>query len=226
MTTSGTASFDLDIVEICEEAFEQAGLELRSGYDLKTARRSLNLLSLDWSNRGYNLWTVEQGTVPLLTAVSTYDLPADTIDLVEMVIRQTTGSTTTDISVQRIGMATYATIPVKDTQGRPVQVWVNRQITPQVTVWPVPSSDDYTLVYWRLRRIQDAGTSGELTFDIPQRFLPCLISGLAYKIALKRPEAEGRLDRLKADYEESWLLASSEDREKTTMRLVPMRMSI
>ena len=226
MATSGTATFNLDVVEIIEEAYEQAGLELRSGYDLKTARRSLNLLSLDWTNRGYNLWTVEQGTVPLLANVATYSLPADTIDLVEMVIRQTTGSTTTDIAVTRIGMATYATIPVKDTLGRPVQVWVDRQIAPQVTVWPVPSTNNYTLVYWRMRRIQDAGTSGEMTFDIPQRFLPCLVSGLALKIASKRPEAETRVVRLKADYEEAWLAASTEDREKTTMRVIPARMSI
>jgi hypothetical protein len=226
MTTSGTATFNLDIVEIVEESFEQAGLELRSGYDLKTARRSLNLLSLEWASRGYNLWVIEQGTVPLLTGVATYSLPADTIDLVEMVIRQTTGSTTTDIAVTRIGMSTYATIPVKTTQGRPVQVWVNRQTTPQVTVWPVPPSTSYTLVYWRMRRIQDAGSSGELTFDIPQRFLPCLVAGLALKIAAKRPEAEARIPRLKADYEEAWLAASTEDREKTTMRVVPARMSI
>lgn len=227
MTTSGTATFDLDIVEIVEEAYEQTGSELRSGYDLKTARRSLNLLALDFANRGYNLWVVEQGSVPLLTGVATYTLPADTIDLVEMVIRQTTGSTTTDIAATRIGMATYATIPVKATTGRPVQVWVNRQITPQVTVWPVPSSTAYTLVYWRLRRIQDAGSSGELTFDIPQRFLPCLTTGLAYKLAMKRDGvSEEKLNRLKAEYEESWLAASTEDREKVTARFVPARMSI
>ena len=174
----------------------------------------------------HNLWTDEQGTVALLTSTPAYALPADTIDLVEMVIRQTTGSTTTDIAVTRIGMSTYATIPVKDTEGRPVQVWVDRQVAPQVTVWPVPSSNDYTLVYWHMRRIQDAGTSGEMTFDIPERFLPCLISGLALKIASKRPEAEERIPRLKAEYEEAWLAASTEDREKTTMRVVPARMSI
>lgn len=221
MATSGTAAFNLDIVEIIEEAYEQAGLELRSGYDMKTARRSLNLLAIDWSNRGYNLWTVEQAVVPLLTGVATYALPADTIDVVEMVISSTSGTTTTDIAVTRIGMATYATIPVKATQGRPVQVWVDRQITPQITVWPVPPDDTYTLKYWRLRRIQDAGTSGELTFDIPTRFLPCLISGLAYKIALKRPGQEARLERLKSEYEGAWIEAATEDREKVTMRIVP-----
>jgi hypothetical protein len=221
MATSGTASFNLDIVELIEEAYEQAGLEMRSGYDLRTARRSLNLLSLDWANRGYNLWTVEQGAIALLTGIDTYLLPADTIDLVETVIRQGT----TDIAITRIGMTTYATIPVKTTRGRPVQIWVDRQIAPRIVVWPVPSDSTYTLIYYRLRRIQDSGTSGETTFDIPQRFLPCLISGLAYKIAMKRPEAETRLERLKTEYEESWLLASTEDREKVTMRIVPARSS-
>lgn len=221
MATSGTSAFNLEIVEIIEEAYEQAGLELRSGYDMKTARRSLNLLAIDWASRGYNLWTVEQAVVPLLTGVATYALPDDTIDVVEMVISSTSGATTTDIALARIGMATYATIPVKETQGRPVQVWVDRQITPQITVWPVPPDDTYTFKYWRLRRIQDAGTSGELTFDIPTRFLPCLISGLAYKIALKRVSDENRLNRLKSEYESSWLEASTEDREKVTMRIVP-----
>lgn len=226
MATSGTATFNLDIVEIVEDAYEQAGLELRSGYDLKTARRSLNLLALDWANRGYNLWVVEEGSVPLLTGVATYLLPADTIDLVEMVIRQTSGGTTTDIAVTRIGMAVYATIPVKATQGRPVQVWVDRQVAPQFTVWPVPQDDTYTLVYWRMRRIQDAGSSGELNFDIPQRFLPSLIAGLAYKIGVKRNVSPEKLMQLKADYEEAWTNAAAEDREKTPLRIVPMRMSI
>jgi len=222
MTTSGTATFNLDLVEIVEEAYEQAGLELRSGYDLKTARRSLNLLALDWANRGYNLWTVEQGAIALLTGISQYLLPADTIDLLESVIRKDG----IDIAITRVGMATYATIPKKTTQGRPVQLWVDRQTTPRIVVWPVPADDTYSLIYWRMRRIQDSGTSGELTFDIPQRFLPCLVAGLAYKIATKRPEAESRLERLKADYEEAWNIASTEDRERVTMRIVPARMSL
>ena len=222
MTTSGTSAFNLDLIEIVEEAYEQAGLELRSGYDLKTARRSLNLLALDWANRGYNLWTVEQGAIALLTGISQYLLPADTIDLLESVIRKDG----IDIAITRVGMATYATIPKKATQGRPVQLWVDRQTTPRIVVWPVPADDTYSLIYWRMRRIQDSGTSGELTFDIPQRFLPCLIAGLAYKIATKRPEAESRLERLKADYEEAWNIASTEDRERVTMRIVPARMSL
>jgi hypothetical protein len=222
MTTSGTAAFNLDIIEIIEEAYEQCALELRSGYDLKTARRSLNLLALDWANRGYNLWTVEQGAIALLTGISQYLLPADTIDLLESVIRKDG----IDIAITRVGMATYATIPKKATQGRPVQLWVDRQTVPRVVVWPVPADDTYSLIYWRMRRIQDSGTSGELTFDIPQRFLPCLVAGLAYKIATKRPEAESRLERLKSDYEEAWNIASTEDRERVTMRIVPARMSL
>ena len=222
MATSGTSTFNLDLIEIVEEAYEQCALELRSGYDLKTARRSLNLLALDWANRGYNLWTVEQGAIALLTGIDQYLLPEDTIDLLEAVIRKDG----VDIAITRVSMATYATIPKKTTTGRPVQLWVDRQTTPRIVVWPVPADDTYSLIYWRMRRIQDSGTSGELTFDIPQRFLPCLIAGLAYKIATKRPEAESRLERLKADYEEAWNIASTEDRERVTMRIVPARMSL
>lgn len=225
MTTSGTASFSLDIVELVEEAYEQAGAELRSGYDMKTAKRSLNLLALDWANRGYNLWTIEDGAIPLFTGLNTYALPLDTVDLAETVIRTTTGNVTTDIAIKRIGMATYATIPVKNTPGRPVQVWVDRQIQPRVVLWPVPDNDTYTLLYWRMRRIQDVGNSGSLTFDVPERFLPCLIAGLALKIAMKRPELFDRIPMLKQEYEDSWLMASTEDREKTALRLIPARMS-
>lgn len=226
MTTSGTATFELDIADIIEEAWEIAGAEARTGYDIRTARRSLNLLALDWANRGYNLWVVEEGVIPLLTGVATYSLPADTIDVIQMVVRQTTGSTQMDIAISRIGMSTYATIPVKTTEGRPVQVWVDRQIAPELTVWPVPNTDDYTLVYWRMRRIQDTGTSGVLTYDIPQRFLPCLTAGLAYKLAMKRPELEKRLPMLEAEYEKLWRNAAAEDRERVPFRLVPQRVSI
>lgn len=216
-TTAGVATFNLDIVELIEEAYEQAGMEMRSGYDLRTARRSLNLLALDWANRGYNLWTVEQGAIALTAGQSTYNLPADTIDLVEMVIR----TTSSDISIQRIGMPTYASIPNKTTTGRPVQIWVNRQVAPTVTVWPVPDSVNYTLVYWRMRRIYDAGNNGALTFDVPERLLPCLIAGLAFKLAQKRPELASRLPMLEAEYNKQWDWASTEDREKVSIRLVP-----
>jgi hypothetical protein len=224
MATSGTSSFNLDIIELIEEAYEQAGLEARSGYDIKTARRSLNLLALEWSNRGYNLWTVEQGVIPLTQGVFAYDLPGDTIDLIEGLIRTTSGTTSTDIAMTRTGLSTYATIPNKTTTGRPVQFYVDRQITPRVLLWPAPNDNSYTFLAWRMKRIQDAGSSGELTFDIPSRFLPCLISGLAYKLAMKRPEAYDRLEKLKAEYEENWLNAAAEDRERVPLRLVPARM--
>lgn len=223
MTTSGTAVATLDIADIIEEAWEIAGIEARTGYDIRTARRSLMLLALDWSNRGYNLWTVEEGAIPLFAGVGLYALPEDTIDLIQMVVRQTTGSTQMDIAVSRIGMSTYATIPVKNTQGRPVQVWVDRQIAPQLTVWPIPNDDSYTLIYWRMRRIQDVGVSGELTYDIPQRFLPCLTAGLAYKLAMKRAELVDRLPMLEAEYEKLWRNAAAEDRERVSFRLVPQR---
>ncbi len=226
MTTSRTSIFRRDVAEISEEAWEVAGAEARNGYDIRTARRSLGLLALDWASRGYNLWTVEEGAIPLFTGVATYSLPLDTIDLIQMVIRQTTGSTQMDIAVSRIGMSAYATIPVKNTQGRPVQVWVDRQIEPELTVWPVPNDDTYTLIYWRMRRIQDVGSSGELTYDIPQRFLPCLTAGLAYKLAMKRPELAERLPMLEAEYEKLWRNAAAEDRERVAFRIVPQRMNL
>ena len=236
MTTSGSSTFNLDLSNLIEEAFERAGSELRTGYDFRTARRSLNLLTIEWANRGINLWTIEQGQIPMVQGQIVYDLPVDTIDLLDMVIRTQTGVEQTDINISRISVSTYATIPNKNAQGRPIQVWVNRQsgatepVTgvdyPTINVWPAPDQDDfYTFVYWRLRRIQDAG-SGTTTQDIPFRMLPCLVAGLAYYLAMKIPDALPRLDMLKAQYEEQWLLASSEDREKASLRLAPRQMFI
>jgi len=222
MTTSGTTAFNLDFAEIAEEAFERCGAELRSGYDLRTARRSLNLLLLEWANRGLNMWTVEQGVEVLTPGTATYEMPADTVDLIEHVIRTGTGNTQADLSISRISVSTYATIPTKTAQGRPIQLYIDRARTnPSVTVWPVPdSSQQYTLVYWRLRRMEDAGT-GVTTQDIPFRFLPVLVSGLAYYLSLKLPEGMPRTQLLKAEYEEQWLQASTEDREKAPVRFVP-----
>lgn len=228
MSTSGTATFNLDLTEIVEEAFERAGSELRSGYDLRTARRSLNLMFADWANRGINMWTFEQGTIPLVQGTASYDLPADTVDLLEHVVRTGAGeaSTQSDISITRISVSTYASIPNKITQGRPIQILVNRTNTPSVTVWPTPDqSSYYTLVYWRLRRIQDAG-NGVNTMDMPFRFIPAMVAGLAYYVALKVPGGFDRLQVLKAQYDEAWELASSEDREKAAVRLVPRSMPI
>jgi len=222
MTTSGTTDFNMEFTEIAEEAFERAGREMRSGYDLKTARRSMNLLTIEWQNRGINLWTIEQGSQILTAGTATYDLPPDTIDLLEHVVRTGSGSNQQDLSISRISVSTYATIPSKTATGRPIQVWVQRlRDNPKVTLWPVPdTSQPYTLVYWRLRRVQDAG-SGIQTADMNFRFFPCLVAGLAYYIAMKIPEGAERLQMLKAAYDEQFDLAAGEDREKASIRFVP-----
>lgn len=223
MATSGTATFNPEIVEIVEDAYERCGLELRSGYDLKTARRSLDIMAAEWSNKGINLWTVESGTLSLTTGTATYTLPADTIDLLETVIRTGSGSNQQDLSINRISVSTYATIPNKNNQGRPIQIYVDRQATPKVSVWPTPdSSTTYTLAYWRLRRIEDAGRAGSNTYDVPSRFIPCLVAGLAYHIAIKRPEVGlDRVTFLKAAYDEQFTLAADEDRDKSSIQFAP-----
>jgi hypothetical protein len=229
MAVSGTTAFNLDLTELVEEAFERCGSELRTGYDLKTARRSLNLLFADWANRGVNMWTFEQGSITMIPGQATYDLPADTVDLLEHVIRTGAGSAATqaDLTITRISVSTYATIPNKLQQARPIQVWIERlQSAPRFTVWPTPdSSQTYTFVYWRMRRIDDAG-SGINTMDVPFRFIPCMVAGLAYYLALKVPNGAQRIDMLKAQYDEAWQLASDEDREKASIRLVPRQMFI
>jgi hypothetical protein len=229
MAVSGTTVFNLDLTEIVEEAFERAGSEMRTGYDLRTARRSLNLLFADWANRGINMWTFEQGTITLAQGTATYNLPADTVDLLEQVIRTGAGSASTqaDLTITRISVSTYATIPNKLQQARPIQVWIQRlQDIPTITVWPVPDgSQTYTFVYWRLRRIDDAGT-GINTMDVPFRFLPCMVAGLAYYLALKVKGGTERLQILKQQYDEAWDLAATEDREKAAVRFVPRQMFI
>jgi hypothetical protein len=243
MTTSGTSTFNLDLNNLVEEAFERCGSELRTGYDLRTARRSLNLMTIEWANRGVNLWTIEQGSFVLVPGTATYTLPVDTIDLVDHVIRTGSGQNQTDININRISVTTYAVIPNKNATGRPVQVWINRQSgatypaggqpagtnpatgidPPQVVVWPTPdNSQTYTFVYWRMRRIQDAGDGGTKTQDIPFRFIPCMVAGLAYYLAMKLPDVDPqRRAELKADYEQQFQLAADEDREKAPVRFVP-----
>lgn len=301
MSTSGTTAFNLDLNNLVEEAFERAGREVRSGYDMRTARRSLNLMTVEWANRGINLWTIEQGTIALNQAQITYALPVDTIDLLDHVVRTQSGLNQTDINITRISVSTYATIPNKNAQGRPIQVWINRQsgatsatgltldgtidssiatitlsstdglsavgyikldseiisytgktsttltgclrgqagttaaghttgadvtvpFLPNINVWPSPDqSDFYTFVYWRLKRIQDAG-NGPTDQQIPFRFLNCMVAGLAYYIAMKIPEGQDKLDRLKLDYAEQWSFAADEDREKAALRLAPRQM--
>jgi len=221
MATSGTTAFNMDFTEIAEEAWERAGREMRSGYDLRTARRSMNLMTIEWQNRGINLWTIDEGTVSLVSGTAQYTLPSDTVDLLEQVIRTGSGSTQQDLTINRISVSTYASIPNKTTTGRPIQFWIERLVdAPRINVWPVPDSNDYTFKYWRMRRIEDAG-SGVQTADMPFRFLPCLVAGLAYHIAMKVPELSQRVPMLKAAYEEEFDRAASEDRVKTNARFVP-----
>ena len=302
MSTSGTSTFNLDLNNLIEESFERCGSELRTGYDLRTARRSLNLLTVEWANRGINLWTIEQGQIDLVTGQALYPIPTNTIDLLDHVVRQNNGvaSTQVDLNITRISESTYSTIPNKLTTGRPIQVWLNRQtgqsnsvatvlngsitstdtsitvtdasqltsggfikidsevisypnivgnvltncargqngttaaahntaaaITvqnlPCINVWPTPDAGGgpYTFIYWRLRRIQDAGTNGTVEQDIPFRLLPCLVAGLAFYLSQKLPDGLARMQVLKAEYEEQWLIASTEDREKAASRFVP-----
>lgn len=227
MSTSGTTAFNLDLTELVEEAFERAGAEMRSGYDLRTARRSLNLMFTDWANRGINMWTIESGEIPLVAGVGQYDLPSDTVDLIEHVVRTGTGNAQADLSMSRISVSTYASIPNKLVTGRPIQVYVDRVApTPNINVWPVPdSAQGYTLVYWRLRRIQDAG-GGVNTMDVPFRFLNCMVAGLAFMLSMKVPGGMDRLMVLKQQYDEAWELAATEDRDKSSSRFVPRYMSI
>jgi hypothetical protein len=301
MSTSGATTFNLDLNNLVEEAFERCGTQLRSGYDLRTARRSLNLLTVEWANRGINLWTIEQGQINMVTGQAIYAIPSNTIDLLDTVIRQNNGvaSNQIDINITRISESTYATIPNKLTTGRPIQMWYNRQtgqnnattcvlngaisstdttitvtdasqlsnagfiqigseiigypnvsgnqlincyrgqngttavshataaaITvknlPCINVWPTPDAGGgpYTFVYWRLRRIQDAG-NGVTEQDIPFRLLPCMVAGLAFYLSQKLPDALPRMQFLKSEYEEQWLMASTEDREKAASRFVP-----
>ena len=227
MTTSGTTTFNLDLTDLVEEAFERAGAEMRSGYDLRTARRSLNLMFTDWANRGINMWTIEQDEIALTPNVGTYNLPNDTVDIIEHVIRTGTGSSQADLSMSRISVSTYASIPNKIVTGRPIQIYVDRLApTPSVNLWPVPdTAQTYTLVYWRLRRIQDAGT-GANTMDVPFRFLNCMVAGLAYMISMKVPGGLERVALLKQQYDEAWQLAATEDRDKSSSRFVPRYMAI
>jgi len=237
LKTTDTTAFNLDLNQLVEESFERCGAELRSGYDLRTARRSLNLLTIEWANRGLNLWTIEQGSQVLTSGTADYDMPVDTIDLLDHVIRTGTGTNQTDINISRISVSTYATIPNKNATGRPIQLWFQRKTGatdstnvveyPQIHVWPTPdNSQTYTFVYWRLRRMQDAG-NGINGQDIPFRFLPCMVAGLAYYLSMKLPNVDpGRRMELKADYEQQFALAAEEDREKAPVRFVPRQMFI
>jgi hypothetical protein len=303
-TTTGTTAFNLDMNDLIEEAFERCGQELRTGYNFRTARRSLNLLTIEWANRGINFWTVEQGQIPLVTGQAIYPMPVDTINLLDTVVRQSNGtSNQIDINISGISESTYMSLPNKLAQGRPIQMWFNRQsgqenlstvtlsetinstatsITvssvanlstagfikidnetisypnivgnqlincargqnnttaashtsgaaltiqniPAINIWPTPNApgDQYTLVYYRMRRIQDAGT-GTSVQDIPFRFIPCMVAGLAVQLSMKLPDVDPqRIMALKADYEQQWDIAQAEDRETAPLRFVPRNM--
>jgi hypothetical protein len=222
MSTSGTTSFAPDLTEIIEEAYARTGYAGRTGWDFRTARMSMSLVLSELANRGINLWTVTSGTISLVPGTATYNLPDDTVDLIEHVVRTTSGTSQTDLAISRISVSTYASIPAKTNTGRPIQCYINRQSpTPTITLWPIPdSSTPYTLVYWRLRRLQDAGNGGN-TQDVPFRFVPALIAGLAYHLAMKVPGGLERVAMLKAQYDEALMLAEGEDREKAPLRLTP-----
>jgi hypothetical protein len=211
-----------DIAELFEEAFERAGLEMRSGYDMRTARRSLNLLTLEWANRGLNLFTVDSGTITLVPGQAVYDLPADTIDIIEHQLRTGTGANQTDTALQRISVSTYAAQTNKALAGRPTQIYVDRGLITRVTLWPVPdASQSYSLFFYRLRGIDGLASGVGTGAAIPARFIPALVAGLAFEIASKKPEAAGRALILKQLYEEQFQRAADEDRDKSSTFFAP-----
>jgi len=221
-TTSGTSDFKLDILQICEEAYERAGIEMRSGYDLRTARRSLNLMALEWVNRGLNLWTVEESSETLTAGTATYTLDDDCIDVLDAVIRDGSGTSQTDFNLTRITVSTYAQTSNKNTQSRPTSMYVDRQNRTTVTLYPTPNDATQTFNYWYIRRIEDLGVNTN-NVDMPERFVPAMIAGLAFNIALKRPELEQRIPLLKAIYDEQYQLAASEDRDKSALVFSPLQ---
>ena len=215
MATSGSRDFDIDVAEIIEEAYERCGLEVRTGYDTKTARRSLNLMFADWANRGLNLWTVTQATQVLTSGTATYTFTTAYTDILEVVLRDSSG---VDRDVSRISRSQYLSIPNKTTTGTPSQFFFNRSTTPTLTLWPTPDSSTDSLVYYYVNRIQDVDTLVN-TADTPFRFLPCMVAGLAYYIAMKK--APDRVQMLKVVYEEEFQRAADEDEDRVSLKLQP-----
>ena len=211
-----------DLAELFEEAFERAGLEMRSGYDLKTIRRSLNLLTLEWQNRGLNLFTVEAGTQALTAGTAEYTMPSDTIDLIEHQLRTGTGTNQIDTALERISVATYAQQTNKNIQGRPTQIYLDRGVSSvKATLWPVPESSDYTLAYYRLKGIDGLSSGISGSAGVPPRFVPALVSGLAFQISMKKPEAAGRAQALREEYERQFQMAAAEDESRTSFYITP-----
>jgi hypothetical protein len=218
MCTSGSIDFDLDVADVIEEAYERCGLEVRTGYDARTARRSMNLMFSEWANRGINLWTVKQGTLTLTADTATYDssngLVTGITDILEVALRRNN----TDFEVDRISRGEYLNFPNKTTTGRPSNFYFNRQISPEITLWPTPENSTDQLVYYYIKRIEDIETSKN-TADVPFRFLPCMVSGLAYYLAMKK--APERIQLLKAVYEEEFQRAADEDEDRVALKLQP-----
>ena len=214
MATSGSRDFNLDVGEVIEEAYERCGLEVRTGYDARTARRSLNLMFAEWANRGLNLWTVKQGSITLTQGQAQEALLSDVVDLLDVVVRRDG----TDFEVERISRGEYATLPNKTTQGRTSQYWLNRQIDPVINLWAVPENSTDQLIYYYVRRIEDADSLVDTT-DMPFRFFPCMVAGLAYYMAMKR--APERVQLLKTVYEEEFQRAADEDQGRTPLKLQP-----
>jgi len=214
MATSGSTNFELDVADYVEEAFERCGLEVRTGYDLKTAKRSLNLMLAEWANRGLNQWTIAQRTQAMTSGTGNYSLGADIIDILSVVLRRDG----TDYSLERLSRDEFLTIPTKTTQGRPNQFFLDRQLTPNLKIWPTPENTTDTVIYDALTRMNDADIFTN-TMDMPFRFYPCLAAGLAYYISLKR--APNRTELLKAVYEEEFERAATEDRDRSSFNVVP-----
>ena len=211
-----------DISELFEEAFERAGLEMRNGYDLKTIRRSLNFLTLEWQNRGFHLFTVEAGTQALTAGTATYTMPTDTVDLIEHQLRTGSGTSQVDTTLQRISVSTYAQQTNKNTQARPTQIYVDRGTTSvTATLWPVPDASTYTLAYYRLKGIDGLSSGLSGSAGIPPRFVPALVAGLAFHISMKKPEASGRAEALSAEYERQFKLAADEDETRAPLFITP-----
>jgi hypothetical protein len=224
MTTSGVATYNPNIVEIVENAADLAGTELRSGWDMRGVRFSMFMLLQEWANRGLNFWTLTPYSITLATGTASYSLPADTVDVLDADIRINVGSVNlqSDLKIHRISLSTYISIPNKLVQGRPIQFVVDRQIAPKVIVWPTPdATQTWTLFFYYIRRMQDPGTDSDYTLEMPTRFIPALVAGLAYYIAMRKPELAERVPALKAAYDEQYMVASQEDREKASVRFIP-----
>ena len=225
MATSGTYTFNLDLADAMEEAFEKAGRELRSGYDYKTARRSLNLLMLEWQNRGLNLWTVRDTTLSLTAGTTSYDLSAQVLDVVEAYIRINSGNVTSqfDQSMTRVSVSDYSQLSNKLTQSKPLQYYIESKPSGvTLHLWPSPDDQEtYIFGYYYMERIEDAGKPASNNMDVPARFLPCLVSGLAYQLSTKYPDAAARSQFLKAEYEEQFSLAADSDRDTASLYISP-----